>query len=50
MPSLKYIRKRIVSVHNQRHRGGLDYPRWVMRWSWRTADGLVAISHAVRTA
>ncbi len=40
--------KRIVSVHNQRHRARLDYPRWAMRRSWSSADGLVAISHAVR--
>jgi glycosyltransferase involved in cell wall biosynthesis len=40
--------KRIVSVHNQRHRVGVDYPHWALRWSWGTADGLVAISDAVR--
>src|SRR6185295_1066753 len=40
--------KRVVSVHHQRHRAGLDYPHWAMRRAWRTADGLIVISAAVR--
>ncbi len=39
--------RRVVSVHNERERGLIDYPRWLLRRVWGSADALVAISHGL---